>query len=199
MTNEKAIILRKTRFGESDLIISFLDSQGQVHSVMAKAALKSKKRFGGGVLEPTHYVNLTFKKRDHFKESEKLPLLAEAQLIHGFPKLREDFEKLSLGLSIVKTVATVIREGDLANKALFDLVGNSLRAIEASDRLEELRLHFEIKFLYLQGVIEATPASEKLLKLSLKDHTQIDLNSLQYQQLRRQVELAMDNYVGSIT
>ncbi|MEK6554570.1 MAG: DNA repair protein RecO [Bdellovibrionota bacterium] len=196
ITNEKVIILRKTKFGESDLILSFLDSSGQVHSVMAKAALKSKKRFGGGVLEPLHYVNFTFKKKDHFKESEKLPLLSEAQLIYDFPKIRADYERLTLGLHIVKTVSTVIREGDLAHKGLFDLVGNSLRAVESSGNLRALKLHFEVKFLSLQGVIATNAETEDLLKLPLKEHEKIDFSSMKWSAIARQVDHALENFVG---
>lgn len=197
ITNEKVLILRKTRFGESDLILSFLDSNGQVHSVMAKSALKSKKRFGGGVLEPMHYVNFTYKKKDHFKESEKLPLLSEAQLIYDFPKMRIDYERLTLGLHIVKTVSTIIREGDLAHKGLFDLVGNSLRAVETSKNLRALKLHFEVKFLNLQGVIASTVEIEDLLRLPLKEHETIDFSSLKWSTIGRQIDQALDGYIGT--
>ncbi len=196
ITNEKVLILRKIKFGESDLILSFLDSNGQVQSVMAKAALKSKKRFGGGILEPTHYVNFTYKKRDHFKESEKLPLLSEAQLIYDFPKMREDYERLSLGLYIVKTVATVIREGDLAHKGIFDLVGNCLKAVEITNNLGALKSHFEVKFLGLQGVLPSSEDIISLLNIPLKDHEKVDLSSQKWVAIRRQVEIALESYVG---
>ena len=193
---EKVILLRKTKFGESDLILSCLSSSGQVQSLMAKSALKSKKRFGGGVLEPTHYVSVTYQQKDHYKESEKLPLLSEAQLIYDFPLMRSDYERLQLGFHVVKTVSTVIREGDLALKGLFDLVGNSLKAIETSDNLASLKTHFEVKFLNLQGVLPTNSEIEELLRLQLKDHSQIDFSSARWLSLRRQVTATLENYLG---
>ena len=58
---DRFIILKKMKYGESDLIIHALSSAGTKKSFIARAALKSKKRFGGGVLEPSHFVKLTYK------------------------------------------------------------------------------------------------------------------------------------------
>ena len=55
------IILKKMKYGESDLILHAISMQGEKLSFIARGALKSKKRFGGGVLEPTHFVSFTYK------------------------------------------------------------------------------------------------------------------------------------------
>lgn len=193
---EKAIILRKTKFGEADIILSCLLSSGQVQSYIAKSALKSKKRFGGGVLEPMNYVNLTFQAKDHYKESESLPMAIEAQIIYDFPKLRTDYEKLNLGLYAVKLISAVVREGDLTVKGLFDLVGNFLKALEPCEDLGLLKTHFEVKFLALQGVMPSTEAIDLMLKTKLQDHAALNLSDLQWSQMRRQISVTLEGYVG---
>ncbi len=52
----RLIILRTIKYSEADLIVHGLNTEGARINFMAKSALKSRKRFGGGVLEPTHYM-----------------------------------------------------------------------------------------------------------------------------------------------
>ena len=62
-------------------------------SFLARGALKSKKRFGGGVLEPTHQALFTYQKP--FGSSE-LHLLKDAQIIHDFVAIRRSHERRDL-------------------------------------------------------------------------------------------------------
>ena len=59
---DKVIVLKQNKFGESDLIIRTLNTQGALISFIAKGALKSKKRFSGGMLEPTSFIGVEYKK-----------------------------------------------------------------------------------------------------------------------------------------
>src|SRR6185295_14750751 len=103
----RAICLSKTKYGEADLILKFITAQGDVYSAIAKSALRSKKRFGGGVLEPTHYMQITLDKRTAMNDDERLSVLNEAKLIDDFPQLKTDYDRLQLGLHFVKLVGTV--------------------------------------------------------------------------------------------
>ena len=77
----KVFILRKTRYGDHDLILNCLTPEGARVSFFARSALRSKKRFGGGVLEPTHYVHVLYDD----KGDGKINTLKEASLIQDFP------------------------------------------------------------------------------------------------------------------
>ena len=142
---DRFIILKKIKYGEADLIIHAIGANGAKTSFLAKSALKSKKRFGGGILEPLHFVNLTYKEKS---DSSQMKTLNEASLIEDFKEIRSDYDKLDLALFILNCVSRVSLEGDQNSEFLFNLTGHSLRAITTATHLPELKLHFCIKFLY---------------------------------------------------
>lgn len=167
---DKFIILKKIRYAEADLIIHALSPQGEKLSFIARGALKSKKRFGGGVLEPTHFVMLTYKKS---MDEGQLNTLQEAQLLSDFPGLRSDYDRLELGLHLLECVSKVSQEGDTSSDFLFNLLGNALRALEQSQDILVTKMHFYLKFLFQQGVIQAEPWMGPFLKLSLSQGAEI--------------------------
>lgn len=171
---ERFIILKKIKFGESDLIIHALSSQGSKFSFIARGALKSKKRFGGGVLEPTHYVTFTY--RDT-AEDGKLRVLSEAILIDDFRDLRQDYERLDFALFTLGCAAGVSQEGDMHSDFLFNLMGHTLRAACETKNIPLLKLHFCLKFLFQQGVVSIEEWMSPFLKINISNHeklTEID-------------------------
>ena len=184
---DKFIILKKIKYGEADLIIHALGSNGSKYSFMARSALKSKKRFGGGILEPLHYVSLSYK--DH-ADSTKMKTLNEATLIDDFKNIRENYDRLELALFVLNCVSHVSLEGDANSDFLFNLTGNALRAVSQSNELKVLRLHFCLKLLYQQGVISIEPWMSVFLKLNISDTKQLS-------QIENIDQIALD-YLDSI-
>lgn len=163
---DRFIILKKMKYGEADLIIHALGSNGSKYAFMARSALKSKKRFGGGVLEPLHYVNLSYKENS---DPNKIKTLSEAHLIEDFQSIRDNYDRLELALFVLNCVSHVSLEGDVNSDFLFNLTGHTLRAISQSDRLRLLRLHFCLKLLYQQGVISMENWMAPFLKVNMSD------------------------------
>ncbi len=167
---DRFIILKKIKYGEADLIIQALGSDGSRTSFIARSALKSKKRFGGGVLEPLHYVNFTYKDNH---DSLQLKTLKEASLIDDFKDIRTSYDKLELALFVINCVSRVSLEGDQHSEFLFNLTGHTLRAVAKAKNLAKnlkmLRLHFCLKFLYQQGVISLEPWMTIFLKFNIVD------------------------------
>ncbi|MFZ4404721.1 MAG: DNA repair protein RecO [Pseudobdellovibrionaceae bacterium] len=155
------LILRKIKYQEADLIIHALSEQGGKSSFMARSALKSKKRFGGGALEPAQLVHLTYKVA---KSSEQMHTLQEAQVLQDFKNIRRSYEHLELALVAVDCVQKVSQEGEQHSEGLFNLLGHCLKAIEKNQNVLNLKLHFYLKFLWQQGVL--TP--EDWMKIYLK-------------------------------
>ncbi len=162
--NERFIILKKIKYGEADLIIHALAMNGARVSFMARSALKSKKRFGGGILEPMHFVTLNYKEKS---DSAQMKTLNEATLIEDFKDIRSDYDKLELAFFVLNCVGHVSQEGDSNSEFLFNLTGHTLRAIGSSNHLRVLRLHFCLKFLYQQGVTAIDPWMHPFLKENL--------------------------------
>lgn len=184
---DKFIILKKTKYGEADLIIHALSQAGAKKSFMARAALKSKKRFGGGILEPTHFVLLSYKKG---KSEDALNVLSEATLIDDFKDIRADFDKLEFALFMLNCAYHVSQEGDFDSHFLFNLVGHSLRKLGLTQNLQRFKLHFCLKFLFQQGVISVEEWMSPFLKANMADSEKLD----QLPELRE----IIDTYVDSI-
>lgn len=69
-----ALLLRKVPYGEADAVVTFFTEARGVTSAIARAALKSVKRFGA--LEPLHLLRVTLEE----KPGAELHLLVEARL-----------------------------------------------------------------------------------------------------------------------
>lgn len=197
LAQAKGIVLKTTRYGEADLIVSILTSEGARLQLFARSALKSKKRFGGGVLEPTHYIQVTYEdRRSRVGGESDLHSLREASILEAFEGLRVDYARLELALSLIHSVHAIVRQGDAGSPELFNLLGNALRVAQTSDELTRLRVHFDIRLLASQGVLEIEGEAAKLAALSIGSHaveeiSGIDwrsLGSVAQQQLRRYVE-----------
>lgn len=182
------------KFGEADLIVHALSPVGEKKSFIARGALKSKKRFGGGVLDPSHFVSFTYKVA---KEEGGLNTLQEASLINDFPGLRTSYEKLELALHILECVTRVSQEGDIHSEFLFNLTGHALKAVEICLEPQILRMHFYLKLLWQQGVMTAEPWMAPFLKTNLSDtNLLVDQKNCVAQYLR-QTEDNIQNYIHS--
>lgn len=193
---DKVIILRKTRYGDADLILNCLSpAHGRV-SLYARSALKSKKRFGGGVLEPTHFVQVVYEhKRGSAASEAPLYTLKEASLIEAFPGLRTDYARIETALYFVRLVAEVAREGETDAVDLFNLLGNALRAAEKTSRLDRLRIHFEVKLLANQGVLPVEAEEEVLLRAAISEHETVNLEDAHWAVVAGQVKGVLREYL----
>lgn len=168
---DRFIILKKMKYGESDLIIHALSSAGTKKSFIARAALKSKKRFGGGVLEPSHFVKLTY--RPSQTESQ-LNVLNEAQLLDDFKSIRTDYDKLEFALFTLNCVYHVSQEGDFDSHFLFNLLGHTLKNLGEVKNLDRYKLHFCLKLLFQQGVITVDDWMAPFLKINISESYLLD-------------------------
>lgn len=85
----RALVLRRTPYGEADLVVTlFTEGVGRV-SALARAARKSQRRFGGS-LEPLHTLAVRLDER---ADAEVLTL-REAKLSTSRPSLLEDLARM---------------------------------------------------------------------------------------------------------
>ncbi|OFZ31469.1 MAG: DNA repair protein RecO [Bdellovibrionales bacterium RIFCSPHIGHO2_01_FULL_40_29] len=184
---DRFIILKCIKYGESDLILHALSSQGAKYSFLARGALKSKKRFGGGILQPSHFVSLTFKDTS---EEGKLRILNEATLIDDFKSIRTDYERLDFALFALNCAGSVSQAGDVHSDFLFNLLGNTLRTAGVAENLTALKLHFCLKFLFQQGVVSIEEWMSPFLRINIMDHATLLMDN--------SVQSHVDNYLDSI-
>ena len=193
----KLIVLKTIKYSESDLLVQGINSHGDRLNFLAKGALRSKKRFGGGVLEPTHYLDVLYKEGKSNAEGDPLHILLEAKVIKDFVKLRDDFDRLSMALSFLKLVSRLTRSGAVGAKEVFDLLGHALSACEESLNPQNLSLQFRAKLLYSQGVLEPIAEMGPLIRTSLKLSNELELSSAQVKSLDRHLQLATEEMLNT--
>jgi DNA repair protein RecO (recombination protein O) len=142
-----AILLRRTDYGDYDLIIVFLTrSHGKV-TVMAKSAKRSVKRFGGllGLFSLVEIV---------WAEARRpgLPLLQEATLDRALPRLGPDIIRTALASYWDEIVNQWCEEGK-AQIHLYHLLRQALIGLD-EDKIppQVLSMAFQVKFLSLAGL-----------------------------------------------
>ncbi len=195
---ERVIILRTIKWSESDLMVHTLNGRGGRMNFIARSALKSRKRFGGGVLEPTHYILANYKPGSQRDDESPLHHLNDAELIKGFDGLRDNFERLEVALAIVGLMEKVAQPGVEDSPEIFDLLGNALFSAEHSIRPSLLRLHFEVKLLYLLGVLPPQPWIGDFLRRPLKEHEQIQVQDSDLKRFLTETRQLMSRYLQGL-
>lgn len=183
-------ILKKVKYLESDLILHALSSLGEKKSFIARGALKSRKRFGGGVLEPTHQALLTYS-----QGRGELNLLKEAQMIHDFSGIRRSYDTLEFALKVVECIEKVSQEGDVHSEVMYNLLGHTMKAIEKTEHLDILKVQFFLKFFLQQGVLEPEAWMTPFLKIPIQSHMELVSFSDEAKKQLRFLERKVDEYI----
>lgn len=191
------IVIKTQPFKESDLIVKLICADHGIMSAIARGALKSTKRFGGGVLEPFHVIQCVWEKRKNkSNDRDQLVELKEARLLEDFHNLRKKFETIEVGLRILSYYDKLNTEG-VDSKSLFYLLGHTLRALSQSQHLEILETQFLAKFLYDQGILDlqSEPSYEHYVKQRFSSFSEAPRSLLLDKQ---RLELQVRMYLGLV-
>ena len=93
--------MRKTSYGESDLIIQFLSDRGCVVSGFAAGAQRSKKRF-------SHQFHIAGIYKIEWTESastQKLSRIRTCELVQFIPGLSENFEAMNRWMTVLEWIS----------------------------------------------------------------------------------------------
>ncbi len=139
------IVLRSIKLSETDKLVTFMTEHFGKVKCVAKGARKIKSRFVGS-LEPMSYVYLIY----FGKENQQLYSLNHADIIQSFHQVREDFQKIYTGIYLNELVDAMLAEAH-EEKQIFQLLLDSLNALQNQSNLETLCRMFEIRLLSLTG------------------------------------------------
>jgi DNA repair protein RecO (recombination protein O) len=142
-----ALVLKRINYGDHDLIISlFTLDRGKV-SVIAKAAKKSIKRFGG-ILELFTALEAVIKPG----RGKGLPVLQEAALIQPFANIRSDVVKTAYASYWAELVNTWMEEYDRQD-LIFKLLAYVFDELDKGTAgTRALSILFQIRFMALSGL-----------------------------------------------
>jgi DNA repair protein RecO (recombination protein O) len=142
---DQGVVLRTYKLGEADRIVVLLtQGEGKVRAV-AKGVRKTKSRFGGR-LEPFSHVDLSL-----YRGRGDLDTVTQAEVIHPFRDLREDYDRVTAGAAMLEVVDQVAQERE-ASLRLYLLLLRALRALDSGPRDPSVVLDaFLLKLMALEG------------------------------------------------
>lgn len=120
-TRTKAIVLRRTNYGEADRVLQLLTPDGR-RSVMARGVRKEKSKLAGGIeLFAVSDVVLGEGKGD-------LGILTSAKLDHFYRHILEDYDRLQFGYTAIKLVSRASEAVD--EPEWFDLLAETMAGLD---------------------------------------------------------------------
>jgi len=137
------IILKQTKLGEFDKIITIYTPElGKLRAV-AKGACRPKIKLGGNVEPLTHSLMLLAKGRN-------LDIITQSQTINGFLALKSDLWRMACGLYILELIDSFTIEGS-ENRPVFDLSLDILHRLSEPNSSEDILRYFELHLLHHLG------------------------------------------------
>ena len=139
----QGIILKQTKLGEFDKIVTIYTPEfGKVRAV-AKGACRPKSKLGGNVEPLTYSLMLLAKGRN-------LDIVTQSQTINGFLALKSDLWRMACGFYILELIDSFTVEGG-DNHPLFDLLLDILNQLSEPNSNETLLRYFELHLLHHLG------------------------------------------------
>jgi len=141
----EAVIIRKTRLGEADRIITlYSPTLGKIQAV-AKAVRKPKSKLSGH-LELLTYSEVTLAR------GRNLDTVIGSQTINTFLPLRNNLEATSAGLYLAELMNLFTAEADrIDNRRLFSLLVSTLEQLSLNAGCELCLRYFEVQLLSHAG------------------------------------------------
>lgn len=146
MQTTPAILLRKTRFSDTSLIVTwFTPDMGRIKTI-AKGALRPKNRFAG-------VLDLFFECEISIARSAKSELhtLREAELHNVREGLRRDYPRVALASYFVELIELATETGH-PSPELYDLVRRAFDHLDQKPGTQRALLHFESELARLLGI-----------------------------------------------
>lgn len=141
----KAIVLRRTDYGEADRIVHFLTPEHGIVNAIAKGVRKEKSRLAGGI-ELFACCDITVG-----KGKGDLGIVTAARLDTFYGKIITDYDRLQLGYESIKQVSKVAATVDEA--AFFDLLEQTFASLnDLTIDVRLTRVWFWLQLAILLGV-----------------------------------------------
>ncbi|RKY85867.1 DNA repair protein RecO [candidate division KSB1 bacterium] len=142
----EGIVLKSTDYRDTSRNIRVQTPDFGRISLIAKGVRKPKSKFSGN-LEELNYISIAF----YYKEDKDLFLLSQSDLLNSYRYIKEDFNKLVIGLAISELVlrTEISRE---SNVPLFNLLLLVLKKLnEVKKNYLNMYIYFVITFLKING------------------------------------------------
>lgn len=139
----RAIVLRRTNYGESDRILNLITPEGKI-SALAKAARKEKSRLAGGI-ELFTIADVVI----HQSKTHGMGILTSAKMLKFYGKILTDFNKLTLASDFLKKIARFADNND--SPEYFDLLKQGLNALDKDIQQALVEIWFSFNLSRING------------------------------------------------
>jgi DNA repair protein RecO (recombination protein O) len=139
----RAIVLRRTNYGEADRILQLLTPEGR-RSIMARGVRREKSKLAGGIeLFAVSDVVLNSGRGE-------LGILTSARLIQFYRHILEDYDRLQFGYEVIKHVAAATESVD--EPEWFDVLQETLAGLDVHSMPRQLvEAWFYLRYAALLG------------------------------------------------
>ena len=131
----EVVVLRSIKYGESSKILTLYSREFGKISCIAKGARSAKNKFGSSMEPLTHSLVVLYK-----KEHRDLHLISQCDALKTFKNIGKDLERLTIGLAIAEFLYRIAHNEE-KNELLFDLIIESLTALDAEPKTPMIHLH----------------------------------------------------------
>lgn len=141
----RTLVLRKTRLGEADIILTLLADDGRIVRAVAKGMRKPTSRFSGR-LEPGSVVDLML------ASGRNLEIVSDARSVDLHASLRADYGRLTAASVVLDVLDKMAVEGQ-PEERLFGLACATLSALERAEpsRQRPVVTGFLLKAMAMHG------------------------------------------------
>lgn len=146
LVRTEGIVLRTQKYGEADLIITYLTPERGIINAFAKSSRKAKSRFGSS-LEPLTHAKISLLGKEH-----SMPKITQSDIITSFHQIRENYQDF-INISKLSEVLISLTPPGIPNKRLFRFFLDILDLIKSAGEgsKEVLYLIAQIRLLVLAG------------------------------------------------
>lgn len=154
----RAIVLRRTNYGEADRILDLLTSDGRM-SAMARGVRKEKSKLAGGI-ELFAVCDVVIG-----QGKGELGIVMSARLVHFYRHILEDYDRMQFAYEMLAQVTKA--SSDLGESEWYDIASEVLAALDATSvPLALIQTWFYIRVSTLLGEALSTVRDIKGAKLA---------------------------------
>jgi DNA repair protein RecO (recombination protein O) len=135
LTRTEGIVLKTQKYGEADLIVTYLTPEKGIIKAFAKSPRKTRSRFGSS-LEPLTHAKISLWGKEH----SALPKITQSDILNSFQQLRDNYHDFISISKLTEMLISLTPEG-IPNKKIFSFFFNILSFIKSSKHEQKDALH----------------------------------------------------------
>ncbi len=140
---DKAIVLRRTNYGEADRIVSLLTAKSGKVSVLARGVRKSKSKLASGI-EPFCINEICFA-----PGRGEIATLTSSRLLTNYTNFISTFDKLELANNILKSLDSHLEDNYSEN--YYQLLATAIEQINCVNSASVIELWWLVNILKISG------------------------------------------------